>query len=117
MKERKAFGNPLSELQNTRFTMAECMTDTNVGRVFVDSCIQRFLAGQLDTVTAAMAKDWLHRRGRQGHRRMPAAAWRLRLHDEVPDRREYADTRVQRIYGGTNEIMKEVIARSMGLGK
>jgi acyl-CoA dehydrogenase len=113
VKERKAFGNPLSELQNTRFTMAECMTAVHVGRVFVDSCLQRFLAGQLDPVTAAMAKYWLT----ECQNRVIDQC--LQLHGgygymaEYPIARMWTDSRMQRIGGGTNEIMREVIGWSM----
>jgi len=113
VKERKAFGSPLSELQHTRFTMAECMTDTHVGRVFVDSCIQRYLAGQLDAVTAAMAKYWLTECQNRVIDRC------LQLHGgygymaEYPIARMWMDSRMQRIGGGTNEIMREVIGWSM----
>jgi acyl-CoA dehydrogenase len=109
VKEREAFGKPLIEFQNTRFKLAECRTETHIGRVFVDHCIERFIAGQLDAVTAAMAKYWL-----------TDCQWRVvdecvQLHGgygymtEYPIARMWTDSRVQRIYGGTNEIMKEVI--------
>lgn len=113
VKERKAFGNPLSELQNTRFTMAECMTDAHVGRIFVDSCIQRYLEGRLDAVTAAMAKYWLT----ECQSRVIDKC--LQLHGgygymtEYPIARMWTDSRMQRIGGGTNEVMKEVIGWSI----
>ena len=59
VKERKAFGKPLFDLQNTRFKLAECKTRAQVGRVFLDSCIERYLAGRLDETSTAMAKYWL----------------------------------------------------------
>ena len=113
VKERCAFGKPLLAFQNTRFKLAECQTATHVGRVFVDSCIERFLAGQLDDTTAAMAKYWL-------------TDWQSRVVDEClqlhggygymaeyPIARMWTDSRVQRIYAGSNEIMKELIACSL----
>jgi acyl-CoA dehydrogenase len=116
-QQRKAFGQSVAAFQNTRFTLAELQTEVQVARVFVDKCCELMLQDQLDTQTASMAKYWttdlqckvmdacvqLH--GGYGY------MW------EYPIARAYADARVQRIYGGTNEIMKEVIARSMGLGK
>ena len=112
-RERKAFDKALIEMQNTRFTLAEAKTIAHVGRVFIDSCIARYMAGTLDTATASMAKWWLTDMqcrvvdeclqvfGGYGYMR------------EYPIAQMYADARVQRIYGGTNEIMKEIIARSL----
>ncbi|OLC28373.1 MAG: acyl-CoA dehydrogenase [Armatimonadetes bacterium 13_1_40CM_64_14] len=110
VKERTAFGKPLIDFQNTRFKLAECKTAAQVGRVFLDNCIARFMADGLDDVTAAMAKYWL-------------TDWQCRIVDECmqlhggygymteyPIARMWTDSRVQRIYAGTNEIMKELIA-------
>jgi acyl-CoA dehydrogenase len=113
VKERVAFGKPLLELQNTRFKLAECKTEAHVGRVFLDHCIQRQLDGQLDAVTAAMAKYWLT----EASCRIVDAC--VQLHGgygymlEYPIARMWADSRVERIYGGANEIMKEVIGWSL----
>ena len=113
VKERVAFGKPLIELQNTRFKLAECKTEAQIGRVFIDDCIQRFIAGQLDPATAAMAKYWLTERQSQ------IVDDCLQLHGgygymtEYPIARIWADTRVERIYAGSNEIMKEVIGWSL----
>ena len=112
-KERAAFGKPLFDLQNTRLKLAECKTEAHIGRVFVDSCIERFIAGQLDDATTAMAKYWLT--DRQCH----IVDECLQLHGgygymlEYPIARMWADSRVQRIYAGANEIMKELIAWSL----
>ncbi|MEA3154562.1 MAG: acyl-CoA dehydrogenase [Betaproteobacteria bacterium] len=109
VKVREAFGKPLIEFQNTRFKLAECKTEAHIGRVFLDNCIERFIAGQLDDVTAAMAKYWLT----DCQCRIVDEC--LQLHGgygymtEYPIARMWADSRVQRIYAGTNEIMKEVI--------
>ena len=116
VKQRQVFGQPVAAFQNTRFKLAEMQTEVQVARVFVDKCTELLLQDKLDTATASMAKYWttdlqckvmdecvqLH--GGSGY------MW------EYPITRAYADARVQRIYGGTNEIMKEVITRSMGLG-
>ena len=110
VKERTAFGKPLFEFQNTRFKLAECKTEAHVGRVFLDDCIERFVAGRLDDATAAMAKYWLT----EAQCRIVDEC--LQLHGgygymtEYPIARMWADSRVQRIYAGANEIMKELIA-------
>lgn len=113
VKERKAFGKPLLDLQNTRFKLAECKTEAQIGRVFVDHCIQRFVAGHLDEATGAMAKLWLT----ESQCRIVDEC--VQLHggygymNEYAIARQWRDARVQRIYAGTNEIMKEVIAWSL----
>jgi acyl-CoA dehydrogenase len=116
VKERKVFGQPVASFQNTRFTLAELQTQVQIARVFVDKCTELLLQEKLDTATASMAKYWcsdlqckvmdecVQLFGGYGY------MW------EYPITRAYADARVQRIYGGTNEIMKEVITRAMGLG-
>jgi alkylation response protein AidB-like acyl-CoA dehydrogenase len=114
-KDRKVFGQPVAAYQNTRYTLAELQTEVQVARVFVDKCLELIGQNKLDTATASMAKYWttdlqckvmdecLQLHGGYGY------MW------EYPITRAYADARVQRIYGGTNEIMKEVITRAMGL--
>ena len=112
-KERVAFGKPLIEFQNARFKLAECKTEAHIARVFLDNCIERFIAGRFDPVTAAMAKYWL-----------TDCQFRIvyecvQLHGgygymmEYPIARMWADSRVQRIYAGPNEIMKELIGWSL----
>ncbi|WP_447593742.1 acyl-CoA dehydrogenase family protein [Aquipseudomonas campi] len=112
-RERKAFGKPVADFQNTRFKLAEIATEVQIGRVFVDRCLELHLQKKLDVPTAAMLKYWgtdlqckvldecvqLH--GGYGY------MW------EYPVARAWADSRVQRIYAGTNEIMKEIISRSL----
>ena len=112
VKERTAFGKPLIEFQNTRFKLAECATEAHVGRVFLDHCIERFIAGELDDVTTAMAKYWLT------DCQCRVVDECVQLHGgygymtEYPIARMWTDSRVQRIYAGTNEIMKELIGWS-----
>lgn len=113
VKERKAFGKQIIDFQNTRFKLAEVKTKAQVARSFVEDCIARHLKGELDVPTAAMAKYWttdlqceaidqcLQFFGGYGY------MW------EYPIARLYADSRVQKIYGGTNEIMKELIGRTL----
>jgi len=114
--QRKAFGQAVSQFQNTRFTLAELQTEVQVAQVFVDRCTSLLLEKKLDTATASMAKYWC------SDLQCKVLDACVQLHGgygymwEYPVARAWADARVQRIYGGTNEIMKEVIARSMGLG-
>jgi acyl-CoA dehydrogenase len=115
-KERKAFGTTVANFQTTRFKLAELQTEAQVARVFVDRCTELLMAGKLDTATASMAKYWV------SDLQCKIIDECVQLHGgygymlEYPVTRAWTDARVQRIYGGTNEIMKEVIARSMGLG-
>jgi acyl-CoA dehydrogenase len=112
-KERKAFGQSVYEFQNTKFKLAEVATVTRVARSFIDECIGKVAAGQLDTVTASMAKWWVT------DMQQKVLDECVQLHGGYGYMNEYlvcrmfADSRVQRIYGGTNEIMKEVISRSL----
>ena len=113
VKERRAFGKAILEFQNTQFKLAELKTEATVGRVFYNDCVARHVNGGLDPVTASMAKYWLS--DLQGK----VVDECLQLHggygymNEYPIARMYRDARVQRIYGGTNEIMKLLIARSL----
>jgi acyl-CoA dehydrogenase len=116
VNERKAFGKPVASFQNTRFKLAEIATEVQVMRVFVDRCMELLLEKKLDTATASMCKLWAT--DMEGK----VLDECLQLHGgygfmwEFPISQAYVDARVQRIYGGTNEIMKEVISRSLGLG-
>ena len=113
VKERTAFNKPLIDFQNTRFKLAECKTEAHIGRVFIDNCIERFIAGQSDDVTTAMAKYWLT----DCENRIVDEC--VQLHggygymSEYPIARMWADSRVQRIYAGSNESMKELIGWSL----
>ena len=115
VKDRKVFGTTVGSFQNTRFKLAEAQTEVQVARVFVDKCIELLMAGKLDTATASMAKYWC------SDLQCKVIDECVQLHGgygymwEYPIARAYADARVQRIYGGTNEIMKELVTRSMGL--
>ncbi|MDW3182406.1 acyl-CoA dehydrogenase family protein [Roseobacter sp.] len=112
-KEREAFGGPLTQFQNTRFKLAECKTRTAVARAFLDQCIEEHLRGALTVEKAAMAKYWLT------DTQCAVLDDCVQLHGGYGFMQEYAvaemwaDARVQRIYGGTNEIMKELIARTL----
>jgi acyl-CoA dehydrogenase len=116
VKNRQVFGQPVAAYQNTRYTLAELQTEVQVARVFVDKCCELVLQDRLDTATASMAKYWC------SDLQCKVMDECVQLHGgygymwEYPITRAYADARVQRIYGGTNEIMKEVISRGMGLG-
>jgi acyl-CoA dehydrogenase len=112
-KQRKAFGKAIIEFQNTQFELADCKTEVAVGKVFIDHCIERHVAGQLDTVTASMAKTWAtDMLGKVADRCLQLFGGYGYM-DEYPISRLYRDARVMRIYAGTNEIMKLVIARSL----
>lgn len=113
-RDRTAFGHPIGKFQNSRFKLAEMATEIEIARVFVDRCIEALNAGELTAETAAMAKWWTTEL--QG-RVMDQC---LQLHggygymSEYPIARLFLDARAQRIYAGTNEIMKEIIGRSLG---
>ena len=113
VRERKAFGKPIADLQNTRFKLAEVATTIQVGRAFIDRCVEQILAGKLDTATASMAKLW----GAEQQGKVLDECLQLfggyGFMNEYMITRMYADARVQRIYGGTSEIMKEVISRAL----
>ncbi len=112
-RSRHVFGKPLFELQNTRFKLAEVKTQATVGRRFLDDCILRVIAGTMDADTAAMAKLWTTETlGRVADECLQLFGGYGYM-TEYPIARLYADARVQRIYGGTSEIMKEIIARSL----
>jgi len=112
VKERKAFGKAIIEFQNTQFELAECKTEATIGKVFHDHCVERHLAGALDTTTASMAKYWLTDLQNKIVDRCLQLFGGYGYMDEYPISRMYRDARVQRIYAGTNEIMKLLIARS-----
>jgi len=115
VKERKVFGQPVANFQNTRFKLAEMQTEVQIAQVFLDKCSELLMVDKLDTATASMAKYWTT------DLQCKVVDECVQLHGgygymwEYPIARAFADSRVQRIYGGTNEIMKEVISRSMGL--
>ncbi|MFT4395234.1 acyl-CoA dehydrogenase family protein [Gordonia lacunae] len=112
-KDRTAFGRPIFSFQNTKFKLAEAATEARIARVFVDDCITKHIKGELDIPTVAMAKWWT------SDRAMVVADECLQLFggygymNEYPIARLWADNRVQKIYAGTNEIMKEIIARTL----
>jgi len=112
-KERHAFGSPILSFQNTRFKLAECQTKTKVCRAFLDECISEHLKGELSVEKAAMAKYYL------SDTQFEVLDECVQLHGGYGYMAEYdiaemwADARVQRIYGGTNEIMKELISRAL----
>jgi len=113
VRERKAFGQAIADFQNTRFKLAEVATEIQVGRAFIDRCVEQLVRGELDTATASMAKLW----GSEAQGRVIDTCLQLfggyGYMNEYLIARMYTDARIQRIYGGTSEIMKEVIARAM----
>jgi acyl-CoA dehydrogenase len=114
VKERKAFGQRVLDFQNTRFKLAECKTEALLARTFVDQCVLWLIEGKLDASTASMAKYWCT------EKQCEIIDTCVQLHggagymDEYEISRMYTDARVQKIYGGTNEIMKELIGRTLG---
>jgi acyl-CoA dehydrogenase len=112
-KERAAFGKTVFDFQNTRFKLAECKTEATISRAFVDQCLVKHVQGELTAEEASMAKWWCTQK------QCDIVDECLQLHGgygymwEYPIARMYADSRVQKIYGGTNEIMKELISRSL----
>ncbi len=115
VKERTAFGRPIGKFQHTRFTLAEMATEARIARVFVDDCVARHVRGELDAATASMAKWWTT----ELQNRIVDRA--VQLHGgygymtEYPVARAFVNSRVATIYGGTTEIQKEIIGRSLGL--
>jgi alkylation response protein AidB-like acyl-CoA dehydrogenase len=114
-KQRTAFGRPIGSFQNSRFKLAEMKTEVEIGRVFVDHCIMLYNQGELSVERAAMAKWWIT----DMQNRVIDQC--LQLHGgygymkEYPIAKAYVDARAQKIYGGTSEIMKEIVGRSLGL--
>ena len=112
-KQREAFGKPILNFQNTRFKLAECKTEATVIRAFVSQCINKHVRAELSAEEVSMAKWWTTQK------QCDIVDECLQLHGgygymwEYPIARMYADSRVQKIYGGTNEIMKELIGRSL----
>jgi len=113
VKSRKAFGKAIIDFQNTQFELAECKTEATVARVFVNDCIEKHLKGKLDAATASMAKYWVTDLENKIIDRCLQLFGGFGYMAEYPIARMYRDSRVQRIYGGTNEIMKVLIARTL----
>jgi alkylation response protein AidB-like acyl-CoA dehydrogenase len=115
VKERTAFGRPIGSFQNTRFRLAEIATETQVARVFVDRCIELLNRAELSVSDAAMAKWWTT----ELQKRVVDSCLQLYggygFMSEYPISKAYVDSRVQTIYAGTTEIMKEIVGRSLGL--
>ncbi len=114
-KEREAFGKPIGTFQHNRFVLAEMATHAHIARVFINDCVLRLNAGEVDTALASMAKWWTT----ELQKRVVDAG--VQLHggygymDEYPISKAYTDSRIQTIYGGTTEIQKEIIGRMLGL--
>ncbi|HEY0473839.1 MAG TPA: acyl-CoA dehydrogenase family protein [Kribbella sp.] len=113
VKERTAFGRPIGSFQNSRFVLAELATETQIARVFVDRCIEELNAGKLTVPDAAMAKWWTTELQKKVADRCLQLFGGYGYMTEYPIAKAYLDTRVQTIYGGTTEIMKEIIGRDI----
>ncbi|KHF43704.1 acyl-CoA dehydrogenase family protein [Saccharomonospora viridis] len=112
-KERSAFGRPLIKFQNTRYKLAEAATEAAVARAFLDECIERHLRGELDVQSAAMVKLWSTERVNKVVDECVQLFGGYGYMTEYPIARAWADVRVSRIFGGTNEIMKDIISRTL----
>ncbi|MEV4316515.1 acyl-CoA dehydrogenase family protein [Actinocrispum sp. NPDC049592] len=112
-KEREAFGRPLFGFQNTKFTLAEAATEVEVSKAFLDQCITRHLRGELDVTGAAMAKMWTTERLGKVVDACLQLFGGYGYMNEYPIAKAWTSARVQRIFGGTTEIMKEIIARTL----
>jgi acyl-CoA dehydrogenase len=110
-KDRHAFGKPVFEFQNTRFKLAEVATTARIARVFIDDCIAKHIRGELDVPTASMAKWWTTQMQCDVADECLQFFGGYGYMEEYPISRLYTDARIQKIYGGTNEIMKEIISR------
>jgi acyl-CoA dehydrogenase len=113
VRQRQVFGRPVLDFQNTRFVLAECKAEVLAGKALVDHCVQRHIDGTLDPATASMAKLWGSEREGQIVDRCLQLFGGYGYAMEYPIARMYASARVHRIYGGTNEIMKDIISRSL----
>ena len=112
-QQRKAFGQTIADFQNTRFKLAECATTAHVVRSFVNDCIQRLLDGTLENEAAYMAKWWCSEQQCKVMDECLQLFGGYGYMEEYPIGRMYADARIQKIYGGANEIMKDLIARRL----
>lgn len=112
-KNRTAFGKPVFAFQNTKFQLAECDTLASVAWSFLDDCVVKHVAGELDVPTAAKAKWWLTEQQNVVADRCMQLFGGYGYMEEYPISRIFADARIQKVYGGTNEIMKDIIARSL----
>jgi alkylation response protein AidB-like acyl-CoA dehydrogenase len=115
VKERHAFGQPIGTFQNSRFVLAEISTEVEIGQSFVDRCVVALNAGELTAEEAAMAKWWCTELQKRVVDRCLQLFGGYGYMLEYPIARAYADARITTIYGGTTEIMKEIIGRSLGL--
>ncbi|MDX8152704.1 acyl-CoA dehydrogenase family protein [Patulibacter brassicae] len=113
-RERRAFGRPIGSHQANRFALADMQTEVSIGRVYVDRCIEALLAGELTGAEAAKAKLWITEMQNRVVDRCVQLHGGYGYMEEYPIARLWRDSRVQRIYGGTSEIMREIIGRSMG---
>ncbi|MFO7663582.1 MAG: acyl-CoA dehydrogenase family protein [Chloroflexota bacterium] len=114
VRERQVFGQSLGKFQHTRFLLAELQTEVQIGRVFVDRCVEELEAGTLSTEEASMAKWWTTELQQRVVDRCLQLYGGYGYMAEYPISRFFVDARVQTIYGGTTEIMKEIIARKIG---
>jgi len=115
VQERTAFGKPIGSFQNTKFTLAEIKTEVDVAQAYVDQCVMQLNAGTLSAADAAQAKLWCTELQNRAADRCLQLFGGYGFMTEYPIARAYVDARVTSIYGGTSEVMKTIIAKSLGL--
>lgn len=114
-KEREAFGKPIGKFQHNRFLLAEMATEAHIARLFVNDCVMRLNEGKVDTALASMAKYWTTELQKKFADQGVQLFGGYGYMNEYPIAKAYVDTRIQTIYGGTTEIQKEIIGRSLGI--
>jgi len=115
VRERTAFGTPIGSFQNTKFVLAEVKTEVDIAQAYIDQCVRQLNAGELSSADAAQAKYWCTELQQRAVDRCLQLFGGYGFMTEYPIGRAYADARVTTIYGGTTEVMKTIIARSLGL--
>jgi alkylation response protein AidB-like acyl-CoA dehydrogenase len=115
VKERRAFGQPISSFQNTKFVLAEVKTEVDIAQAYVDQCVVRLNAGELTPADAAQAKYWCTELQQRAVDKCLQLFGGYGYMTEYPIARAYADARITSIYGGTTEVMKTIIAKSLGI--
>jgi len=115
VKERSAFGQPIGSFQHNRFELAEMRTEIDLARVFVDRCVEALIAGELTAEEAAEAKWWCTELQKRVVDRCVQLHGGYGYMIEYPIARAYLDARITTIYGGTTEVMKEIVGRSLGV--
>jgi alkylation response protein AidB-like acyl-CoA dehydrogenase len=115
VKERTAFGQPIASFQNTKFVLAEVKTEVDIAQAYINQCVDKLNGGELTAAEAAQAKLWCTELQQRSVDRCLQLFGGYGYMTEYPIARAYADARVTSIYGGTSEVMKTIIAKSLGI--